>query len=647
MRRTSCLATLVLLFSAAHCGGTGANVDQSTFTAGGAGGVGGAGGAGAAGAVPHAGQAGAAGKPAGCDPTADTDGDNIADFIEKSDDPDKDGKPNLSDDDSDGDGWSDKEEAGAGRPNACTPVADTDGDGTPDYLDLDSDNDGVPDRDEKAYDPDGSKGCRIKENCDGDLDKDGQPIIDLIELAAGSDPTDPKSTPTDATLFFVLPYKAGEKTKDFSFSTGVKVADIYFLIDTTASMGPTIENIKSSLDTTIIPKILNGDPAATPVIPSIPGAWIGMGDYRDVPWAPYGEPGSDPGNLDDPSKDWVYRNSFSIGGQTVYGNVSAPGGSAPAFTAPTSVSTILGSLKAGGGGDAPEGGLQALWMAATGLPYQVTLGGFWKEKPGNCAAGLLGAPCFRPGTLPIFVVVTDAAFHNGPNPDNDYVNDGTDPTVVAGAVKYADTVDAINKLGAKVVGVTVNTGTAGAAKKDLEDLAAKTGSTYYDPAFGGAEKPLVTSKDTATGDVSTEVVRLIGLLAGQGLHNVTTVRQNYSCAGGVDCTGDGKPDPTFENPPKDPGGPPFDASTLIVSVDPVASPDPTPYMSVDATSFYGVRGEAEVTFKVRARNDVLNPAALTVLRAKINVQTPSGQALGGADGVKAVYFVIPATLEIK
>jgi hypothetical protein len=576
------------------------------------------------------GTAGTGGSDAGpgcTDP--DSDGDGISDALEGDGlvDTDGDGTPDSLDVDSDDDGWSDAVESswpGQPRANACSPLADSDGDGDPDCIDLDADNDGVPDEDERIYDPNGELGCRIRGDCDGDE------VIDLVEQAAGSDPTDSASVPPDATLYFVLPYQDPEKTRAFDFSTGVKVADVYFLVDTTASMQPAIDNVSSSLNDIILPTILNGDTQATPPIPSIPGAWIGVGDVRDVPWSPWGDHDDD-----------VYRNAFRLdgdGGPVTLGNVAPPQGAAPDFVAPANVTKILSSLEASGGGDAPEATTQALWMAATGENYEATLGGYWKSEPPSCSGeGVVGAPCFREDALPLFVVVTDAPFHNGPETTFDYDNSKT-----GGTRAYEDAVDAINAIGGKVVGVPVNTGTPGAARADLRDLAERTNSTYFDPAFGGAEHPLVSPQDTDSGQVSTEVVRLIGLLAGQGLHNVTTLTENYACAGSVDCDGDGEPDPAYDNPVISPETTPFDASKLILDVEPVAvDVTPMPYAALDESTFYGVRGEASVQFRVHARNTVLDPAVLTVMRAKIQVQTPKGQRLGGADGVKVVYLVVP------
>ena len=268
---------------------------------------------------------------------------------------------------------------------------------------------------------------------------------------------------------------------------------------------------------------------------------------------------------------------------------------------------------------------QGLWTPE--LPY-----------PAPCSEpGMFAVPCFRPGALPVFVLVTDAAFHNGPVAAHTY-----DPAVAGGTKTYAEAVNALDAIHARVIGVPVAGQNPGAARADLSDLAKATGSLYHDPAFGGTDRPLVPDIDVASGEVSNEVVRLIGLLAGAGLHDVTTTKASYACPGGVDCTGDGAADLAYQNPELSPGDGPYDASNLITKVATVASQaNPLPYGSLDDKTFFNVRGDAEVTFRVHAKNDALKPTKLIVLRALIRVETPSGQVLGGKDGIKLVYFVIP------
>jgi hypothetical protein len=572
----------------------------------------------------------------GCDDPTDSDGDFVANTLElpPDTDTDEDGKADKDDTDSDGDGVPDIDEAvnplldpgqfGQMRDDPCDELADSDADGSPDLRDLDSDNDGVSDQQEASYDVGPAKGCRVVPDCDGDG------VIDIVELAAGSSPTDPKSLPEDAGLYFVLPYQGDEQTRDFVFSAGVAKADIYFLVDTTASMQPAISSLKASISTKIIPSILNGDLAANPPIPAIPDAWIGVGDVRDVPWGGYGQPGDD-----------IYRNRFVINGAPVAGNVAAPLQNGGSYAAPANVQSILNALTAAGGGDGPEATTQALWIASTSQPYAATGLGTWQPAapyPAPCSEpGMFAVPCFRPGSLPVFVIVTDAAFHNGPIALNAY-----NPVTAGGTRSYAEAIDALAGIHAKVIGVPVAGGNPGAARADLEDLAKKTGSLYHDPAFGGSDRPLVPQADVASGEVSNEVVRLVGLLSGSGLHDATTSRTNYDCAGNTDCTGDGKNDPAYHNPTFDLGPDPFDASKLITAIETVESQEsPLPYGSLDAKTFYAVRGDAQVTFRVCAKNDTLKPPTLAVLRALIRVETPSGQVLGGEAGIKLVYFVIP------
>src|SRR6185503_9070130 len=78
-----------------------------------------------------------------CEDYTDTDGDTIADCHEGSGDFDSDTVPNVMDSDSDGDGYTDSQEAGDN--DVMTRPQDTDGDGRPNFLDLDSDNDGLTD----------------------------------------------------------------------------------------------------------------------------------------------------------------------------------------------------------------------------------------------------------------------------------------------------------------------------------------------------------------------------------------------------------------------------------------------------------------------------------------------------------------------
>ncbi len=176
----------------------------------------------------------------------DSDDDTVEDAFEGIKDVDGDGKPNFLDLDSDGDGISDKDERGTG-----SEPLDSDHDSKFDFVDLDSDNDGLADKLE-IFCTNLGKDARLF------ADTDGDGFSDMAEDAVGSDMCDPNQGVTDMPgikFYFELPYNKPEKTDVLNFAPTVKMADIWFNVDTTGSMGGEIETLKSSLTNTIIPGI--------------------------------------------------------------------------------------------------------------------------------------------------------------------------------------------------------------------------------------------------------------------------------------------------------------------------------------------------------------------------------------------------------
>jgi hypothetical protein len=199
----------------------------------------------------------------GCDSTRDMDGDGIADAAEgrDTDDMDMDGTPNVRDTDSDGDGTSDADE-NFGTSGPCV-YRDTDTDGRPDFLDSDSDNDGLTDADERnTYHTDPL-----------DRDTDDDMITDLGEAAAMTDPLDPASRIPETDFFVVLPYLDPAQMRTLRFGTSIKVADVYFVIDTTGSMQEPIDNVESSLMR-----------IASEIAVEIPDVQMGVGYFQDFPF---------------------------------------------------------------------------------------------------------------------------------------------------------------------------------------------------------------------------------------------------------------------------------------------------------------------------------------------------------------------------
>lgn len=502
----------------------------------------------------------------GCDPSVDSDGDGIADDAEGTRDVDSDGTPNHLDLDSDGDGLPDSEEHMGNVP--CS-IPDSDGDRTPNWFDLDSDNDGLSDADERGtYSTDPYN-----------RDSDGDTVTDLGEvLGTRTDPNDPSSTIDSEDFFVVLPYTGATENRTLRFGTNLQMADVYFLIDTTGSMQGAIDNVTSSLSR-----------ISTEITARIPNIQMGVGQYRDFPnssgFSGYGSPG-----------DLPYEHEQDITGTL------------------TLVQSALGRLAASGGADVPESSTEALYQTATGE------GATWSFSSGSPAVTLArkmcpavldelgrrrGYPCFRPESLPIVVLVTDAPFHNGPGGSDGYT--GITPPPHA----FNQAVAALGNIGARFIGVAV-----GSAPRAAEEAVATMTGTV-----DGTGAPLVYN--ASGGEVSDAIISGIETLAGSTPQNVDTVTENVP----------GNPDE-------------FDATLFIKAITPVegyhdgvTGPSPgVTYTSKDETTFYAVVPGTMVDFDVRFYNDVRPPAvSAQIFQATIYVR---GNGVARLDQ-RHVYIIVP------
>lgn len=503
----------------------------------------------------------------GCEP-ADADGDGIADDLEggPTDDLDGDGTPNFLDDDSDGDGIPDSEEASS---NPCM-LRDTDGDGTPDWWDLDSDNDGLSDAEEV-----GTFGTDPR-----NIDTDGDGVTDLGETRGTmTDPRDPMSTIDPDDFFVVLPYLGERVDRRLQFGTDIRIADIYFLIDTTGSMGTPISTVQSSLTT-----------ISAQIDMAIPDVQMGVGEFRDLPLdacedGPFGLSGCGSAG------DTAYGHS-----QDITDNLSA-------------VQTALNGLSAAGGGDGPESHVVALFHMATGLGETYThTSGSWSIPRKTCTpipdepATRRAYPCFRPGALPIVIMVTDVDMHNGPMAVNPYTG------VTPPAPIFETAMSALGSIGARFIGVAVG----GGGRGHLEEVARQTGTV------DSAGTPLVY--DAAGGAVDTSIIDGIGTLTGGVTQDVSTQTVNVP----------GNPDD-------------FDATQFIKAITPVEGYGSggipgTGYDSFDTTTFYGVVPGTIVEFRVDFYNDVRPPPATAEIhKARINVL---GNGVTLLDS-REVFIIVP------
>jgi hypothetical protein len=515
-----------------------------------------------------------------CHTFTDSDGDGVSDFHEGGEtaDFDGDGVVNIHDDDSDGDGIPDREESG--DDDLCTPPLNHDGDDWADMLDRDSDNDGLSDAEEvSTYGTDPIN-----------PDSDGDSYTDLAEMAAGTDPNDARVGIPPDDFFVVLPSGDPPVTRQLLFGTDIEVADVFFLVDTTGSMGDTINDVATSLSSVIVPGIRE----------AIEHAWIGVGRFEDFPVAPYGSTGT----------HW--------GG-------SVPG--LPADDMPFFLHTVVRDPQTqiaeiqqaveylrtiGGGYDGPESHVEALYQTATGEGFPA-----FGLPPQHCEAvpdepGVPeGYPCFRVGALPIVVLITDAPMHNGPGSYDPY-NDS-----VPGRGHTIDqATDALSSIGARVIGVAsdVMAGWDTDVIPHLEHVARATGTVNSDG------EPLVYESGAA---VTANVVDAIAELAGNTPQDVSTTTEDLPDR--AEYLGRGEPE--------------IDARGFIKAIRPLrANPADGLLGGMDETTFRGVIPGTDVEFEVVFQNDFVGPRETSRIYEALIIVVGNGVARLDE---RHVYIIVP------
>ncbi len=502
-----------------------------------------------------------------CLAQADADKDGIADRLEGDSDPDGDGIPSLSDGDADGDGLTDLREGG-GVP--CSP-RDSDGDGIFDFLDLDSDNDGLPDQREREIGTDPLL---------ADSDEDG--FTDLAESAAETDPLDAASVIPASDFFVVLPYLGEAVTRPLLFDAQTRRADVFFLVDMTASMRGVRTEIIQGLVSSIIPGLQG----------AIPDVEFGVGGFDDYPVEPFGR-----------GQDRPFYLLREIGPPMEdLGRWSLPASAAQCprdprvndigriHGAPNGVPDLLEAvegLPCHDGGDNEESTGPALFAAASGYGLSWPGG----EIPARTCRSEVdefgprrGYPCFRPGAQPVFLLFGDWNWHNGPAGVAPYPREWDAPT-------YTQSVAALADLGARVISIT---NTEGAIPRHYHHVAVDTG------AVGEHGEPLTFSVAASGEGLSDAVVDAVTELIGFTPQDVSTREESVA----------GNPDA-------------FDATLFIQAVTAVEGfrgPLPGGYASRDETGFTGVLPGTKVEFEVTFRNTTREPSATAqVFEARIIV----------------------------
>lgn len=543
----------------------------------------------------------------------DSDGDTILDAADGASDSDRDGVPNFRDLDSDDDGLSDAEEAGDAiletPPAVCEAEVDPEtgapnSDGLADFADPDRDDDGLGDGDEARL---GTDPCA--------LDSDGDGQGDLLEGAyerlncpdgrtgtgCGCATRADCGVPAD-DFFVVLPHGGPIVERDLEFSTQIHAADVFFLTDTTSSMGATLDRVKATVSTPTTGLIAR-------VAATVPEAWFGGGQHDDFPLGIYG------GGADEP-----FRLAIRM----------TPGARA------TEVEAAFLAMSLHGGGDGPEAQTEALYQILNGEGGSWTSGSTYRLRryAGDCLESSWGAPCFRAAALPVVVLFTDVCAHEGP--PGEAPECASYAGITPAPHSWRETVDGMLARGARFVGINASSVASGCASVTapaglspcwyLRQTAEATRSVdvdgrplVYDLPDGGATEAVFI--DTIAGAIETIATRV-------PMDIDTAVRDDPGDTAMVDATRFivsrrpaclATPGSECWLPP--PGVPTADA------VD-----------SVDDTTFYGVIPGTRVEFRVAFQNDFVEAGvSAQVFVAFIDVRTGSAIL-----DTRQVFVIVPA-----
>lgn len=253
-------------------------------------------------------------------------------------------------------------------------------------------------------------GCGAKTGLDVPEFDAGTPADAGIDAAVPVDafiPIDATIPPPDVCI--ELPPTEPPRFVEVSFLSRIQVAEVYFLVDVTGSMGEEIDQVRATLRDTIVPGI----------VAQIPAVRFSVGRYADFPVDPYGSAGG--GGV---PRDDVYRLE-----QASTSDLGA-------------IQRALDRLTLQSGGDVAESTVEALYISATGdAPMSLV-------PPRSCPAGTVGYPCFQRDGSRIFLVFTDAPMHNGPGGNEPYGRE-----LLWRNVDYEEAIVALRGIGAKVLGL--------------------------------------------------------------------------------------------------------------------------------------------------------------------------------------------------
>jgi hypothetical protein len=236
-------------------------------------------------------------------------------------------------------------------------------------------------------------------------------------------------------FFFVVPYQqaASPKNDVLEFGTNIKNVDVVFSMDTTGSMGGSINALKAALGGSLLSDLQS----------AIPNVGLAIVDYRDYPVSPYG---STAGLFS--SADWPVRVRQKV------------------TTTLSAAQAAVNQYAPGGGGDGPEAQIPAMQHILTG--EALTWSGGSVPVAVN-APGTWGGVDFRPGAVPVIVNITDVDWHGEGHKPYSF------PTPTMASLKGAF-------AAASAFFVNATSGD----ESQANELSDATGSNVHPSAFGGA-----------------------------------------------------------------------------------------------------------------------------------------------------------------
>lgn len=427
-------------------------------------------------------------------------------------------------------------------------------------------------------------------------------------------------------FFFQLPYSttAAPEMRPLSLSTYVQSLDAFLAVDTTGSMGPSINELTSSLSRTIIP----GVQAA-----AIKDAWFGVGAVEDFPAVPFGEASC--------YKDGTADDQPFMLLQPMDASTTKASNAVRLLMRPSS---MFGNIPRGCGGDVPEAQIEALYQIATGAGLQAGASIPPYKGTGRGGAG------FRDGALPVITLITDASFHTKGEANrscpalNPNGTPRTDSTAYSGPIanaahSRAETLTALAGVCAKVIGVAPQLSAAEEclANRDLIDTARATGALVPPEAWDSGGRPagcgagLCCTGPGGAGeapgpDGQCPLVFKVSA-SGQGLGaQVVQGITNLTRFAPFDVSIEKIGQPAGDNGATLPAG--RTTADFITEVTPdsgVAPPGPpalpAPKISADGKGFTRVVPGSSLSFRVSVRNDLVMPTSQPQLfRATLRIR---------------------------